>query len=69
MINLKITENDLTIDPDKRDNALVLYGELHDGLSDMIESSRLTESDIPDDYGWLVDRLTRLGNFWKRGNK
>lgn len=30
---------------------------LLDGLSDMIEGGRLTETDIPDDYRWLVDAL------------
>ena len=33
------------------------YGRLHDGLSDMIESGRLTAADIPDDYDWLVMML------------
>ena len=33
------------------------YEKLHDGLSDMIESGRLTEADIPDDYAWLVRTL------------
>lgn len=36
------------------------YSELHDGLSDMIESGRLTEADIPDDYQWLVQKLVAL---------
>jgi hypothetical protein len=36
---------------------LVLYAKLHDGLSDMVESGRLTEADIPDDYQWLVEAL------------
>lgn len=40
----------------------VSYTALHDGLSDMIESGRLTESDIPDDYRWLVESLTNLSN-------
>lgn len=33
------------------------YRALHDGLSDMIESGRLDEKDIPDDYQWLVEML------------
>lgn len=33
------------------------YRALHDGLSDMIESGRLDENDIPDDYQWLVEML------------
>jgi hypothetical protein len=37
------------------------YRKLHDGLSDMIESGRLTEADCPDDYRWLVESLARLG--------
>ncbi len=38
------------------------YLEFHDGLSEMIESGRLTESDIPDDYDWLVEKLSLLAN-------
>ena len=38
------------------------YEELHDRLSDMIEGGRLTEGDIPDDYRWLVESLSFLGN-------
>lgn len=38
------------------------YAELHDGLSDMIESGRLTAADIPDDYEWLVESLAYLAN-------
>jgi len=38
------------------------YHCLHDGLSDMIENGRLTESDIPDDYKWLVESLAALAN-------
>lgn len=38
------------------------YGRLHDGLSDMIESGRLTEADIPDDYQWLVETLSEPCN-------
>jgi len=33
------------------------YGRLHDMLSDMIESGRLSEADIPDDYQALVEQL------------
>jgi len=44
------------IDPE----ATRLYRALHDGLADMVESGRLTEGDIPDDYQWLVDSLARL---------
>lgn len=33
------------------------YKELHDGLSEMVESGRLTQADIPDDYEWLVERM------------
>lgn len=39
---------------------LEAYKRLHDGLSDMIESGRLTEADIPDDYQWLVSSLVEL---------
>ena len=41
------------------------YGKLHDGLSDMVESGRLSETEIPDDYQWLVDSLTKLAGYWK----
>lgn len=34
------------------------YGRLHDILSDTIESGRLSESDIPDDYQAIVEQLT-----------
>ena len=36
------------------------YRMLHDGISEMIEAGRLKESDIPDDYQWLVESLARL---------
>jgi hypothetical protein len=39
---------------------LAMYQKLHDGLSDMIEGGRLNESDIPDDYKWLVDSLEAI---------
>jgi predicted RNA-binding Zn-ribbon protein involved in translation (DUF1610 family) len=35
-----------------------LYGDLHDGLSDMVEGGRLTEAKVPDDYRWVVDSLS-----------
>lgn len=38
----------------------ISYHQLHDGLSDMIESGRLTEEAIPDDYQWLVEALASL---------
>ena len=36
------------------------YWDLQDGLSEMIESGRLTIDDIPDDYQWLVETLASL---------
>jgi len=39
---------------------LSAYHALHDGLSDMIESGRLTIDDIPDDYNWLVESLANM---------
>jgi hypothetical protein len=39
---------------------LEAYGVLHDRVSDMIESGRLTERTIPDDYHWLVETLAEL---------
>jgi hypothetical protein len=49
-------------------DALNGYLELHDGLSDMIESGRLTEIDIPDDYKWLIEKLAELANVaWEPG--
>lgn len=36
---------------------LTAYGKLHDMLSEMIESGRLKESDIPDDYRAVVEQL------------
>jgi hypothetical protein len=33
------------------------YGKLHDILSDCIESGRLTEADLPDDYKAIVEQL------------
>lgn len=48
---------------DAHDNAarLAIYKELHDGLSDMIESGRLKRADIPEDYAWIVETLARAG--------
>jgi len=46
----------LDVAPDARH----LYRDLADGLSDMIEGGRLTESDIPDDYAWLVELLAKI---------
>ena len=40
---------------------LAIYKELHDGLSDMIESGRLKRDDIPEDYAWIVETLARAG--------
>jgi hypothetical protein len=37
---------------------LAAYARLHDMLSDMIESGRLREADIPNDYRALVDQLS-----------
>ncbi len=31
--------------------------ELSDGLSDMIEDGRISRSEVPDDYDWLVETL------------
>lgn len=42
------------------EEAVTKYRRLHDGLSDMVEGGRLDESDIPDDYQWLVDSLAEL---------
>lgn len=35
---------------------------ISDGLSDMIESGRLSETYIPDDYQWVVERLLKLND-------
>jgi hypothetical protein len=51
---------------DQEHETLLGYGELHDGLSDMIESGRLTEGMIPDDYQWLVEKLAELGTHWEQ---
>ena len=50
-------------EPVTKDEALALlaeYGKLHDGLSDMIESGRVTRADLPNDYEWLADKLAAL---------
>lgn len=44
------------------DDILAMYRELRRGLSDMITGGRLSESDIPDDYHWLVESLYRLAS-------
>lgn len=41
-------------------SVLNLYRELADGLSDMVEGSRLQVGDIPDDYQWLVELLATI---------
>jgi len=38
------------------------YKRLHDILSDCIESGRLTEDDLPDDYRAIVHELEKLSN-------
>lgn len=42
--------------------ALKAYHRFHDQLSEIVESGRLTEAALPDDYRWLVESLERLGN-------
>ena len=42
---------------DQKNDLLNQYQKLHDGLSDMVESGRLTQADIPDDYHWLVEKM------------
>lgn len=49
-------------DPVKTSGYATTYAQLHDGLSDMVESGRLTEAEIPEDYHWLVESLVHLGN-------
>lgn len=46
--------------PEAKEALLRSYLNLHDRLSDMIESGRLKEADIPDDYAWLVESLASL---------
>jgi hypothetical protein len=48
-----------TVEPADPD-PLPAYRKLADGLSDMIEEGRLTESAIPDDYQWLVAALVEI---------
>ncbi len=36
------------------------YAALHEGLANMIDSGRLIEADIPDDFAWFVDSLNYL---------
>ncbi len=36
------------------------YQGLHDGMSEIIEGGRLDETDLPDDYVWLVESLAYL---------
>lgn len=38
------------------------YDRLRMGLLDMLEGGRLDESDIPDDYHWLIDHLQSLSS-------
>lgn len=45
------------VTPAEVDALLKQYRELHDGLSEMVESGRLAQADIPDDYEWLVERM------------
>lgn len=40
--------------------AVRLYRRLADGLSDMVESGRLSADNIPDDYLWLADHLAKI---------
>ena len=40
-------------------NRMTLYEQLHDGLSDMVESGRLSEASVPEDYRWLVETLAK----------
>ena len=49
---------------DAHDNAarLAIYKDLHDGLSDMIESGRLKRDDIPEDYAWIVATLAKTAS-------
>lgn len=37
-----------------KDERLEAYRKLYDGLSDMVESRRVTREDIPEDYEWLI---------------
>lgn len=43
------------------EEALMSLGvELRDGIQDMIDSGRLTEADLPDDFEWLRQKLTEM---------
>lgn len=46
-----------TQETQQHDAELVHYYRLHDGLSEAIESGRLTEGVLPDDYKWLCHML------------
>lgn len=35
--------------------------ELAEGISEMIAAGRLTESDIPEDFYWLTNKLAQIG--------
>lgn len=59
------------LDPDRHDwpveeakpmpeEAVPLYRELADGLSDMVEGGRLGEGEIPEDFAWLVGLLANI---------
>ena len=39
---------------------MVLVRELVSGIKDMVASGRLSETDIPDDFQWLLEKLERL---------
>lgn len=39
---------------------LTAYRELHDGLSNMIESGRISRDNLPDDYVWLLEKMVNL---------
>jgi hypothetical protein len=54
---------------DMEQDLLADYGRLHDGISEMVESGRLTASDIPDDYDWLVSLLAELATASDRLNQ
>ncbi len=42
---------------------------LWDMVSDMVESGRLAEADIPDDYQALVSQMVKLGAFEVRDER
>ena len=41
---------------------ILAYRELHNGLLDMLEGGRLKEADIPEDYDWLMQQLSRIAD-------